>query len=150
MSDEAPVVVDPHAYARVRARELATWQCEPEEIVACLEAELGWTDTVGHEGDGDNRVPITRARQWAIEHAPDVTRARLIARVSLRKEIWQIAVGEIAAGAMPSARKELLVELMRQHCGWAKQAPLDKLMDAYFAAQRDADRKARTSGRRAA
>lgn len=133
------------ACARVRAKELATWQCEPEEIVAALENELDWTEVVGFEpGEGETQLPITRARRWAIEHAPEVTRWRLCARVELRREIWAVATGTREASAMPSARKDLLTELMRQHCGWAKQAPLDKLMDAYFAAQRDADRKTRS------
>jgi len=134
------------AQARVRARELATWQCEPEEIVASLEADLGWTDTVAV--DEEDGTPISRARQWALDHAADVTRWRLLARVELRQEIWAVATGLKSAGEMPSSRERLLTELMRQHCGWAKQAPLDKLMDAYFAAQRDHDRKARAGKHR--
>ncbi len=134
-----------HARARVRARELATWQCDPQEIVAVLEDELEWTDAVGT--DDETGEPVSRARQWAIDHAPDVTRWRLIARVKLREEIWAVATGAKEASAMPSARKDLLQELMRQHCGWAKQAPLDQLMDAYFAAQRDRDRRARQGGK---
>lgn len=130
------------ARARVLARELATIQCEPEEIVAALEVALEW----GHAVTRDDAGTVSRARQWAIEHADDVTRWRLVARVELRREIWEIASGKRSADAISSARERLLTELMRQHCGWARQAPLDKLMDAYFAAQRDQDRKARAAG----
>ncbi len=143
--------VDDEVRARAVARELAEAQCEPEEIVATLELELaGWARVVGREASdtATSGAPITRARQWAMDHADEVTRWRLAARVSLRREIWAIATAAKSAGELPSSRERLLTELMRQHCGWAKQAPLDKLMDAYFAAQRDRDRKAHAASSR--
>lgn len=130
MADEGTAVA-------TRARTLATYQCEPEEIAAVLGEEFGWDEE--------------RVNAWMVRFAGFITRHRLIARAELRGLVWRNATCTWKAGAEPnkidlndviSKDAWLIVsELMRQHVGWARTAPMDELMRAFIAASKVKDAK---------
>jgi hypothetical protein len=120
-----------------RAKELATWQCEIEEIAAVMCEEQGWGET--------------QANSWLTRMAGVITRARLTARAELRGMIWRAAsnkqrrrngTDEIDPDdIMDKDRWNIVLEVMRQHAGWARTAPMDELMRAFLQAQKQADAK---------
>jgi hypothetical protein len=123
-----------------RARELATWQCEPEEIAAVIGEETGWDEE--------------RVKSWMVRFAGVITHARLTARAELRGLVWRNATnkqrkkknakGEDVLDLFDCIGKEqwaIVSELMRQHAGWARNAPMDELMRAFIAAQKAQDKK---------
>ena len=123
-----------------RAKELATWQCEVEEIAAVIAQEQRWDEE--------------QTRKWLTRVAGVITQARLIARAELRGMIWRSAankhrrrknaegVDEVDPNdVIDRDRWVIISEVMRQHAGWARTAPMDELMRAFLAAQKQADAK---------
>jgi hypothetical protein len=125
-----------------RAKELATWQCEVEEIAAVIGQEYSWCEET--------------VRKFLVRVAGVLTQARLVARAELRGMIWRSAAnkhkrkknayGEDTDEVDPNDvidrdRWVIISELMRQHAGWARTAPMDELMRAFLAAQKQVDAK---------
>lgn len=120
---------DPGTAVATRARELATWQCEIEEIAAVLGEEFGWDEE--------------RVHSWMTRMAGMLTRSRLTARAKLRGRVWRNAVGETESQSDVISKDEwaLISEVMRQHAGWTKSStPMDELVRAFLKAQKDADK----------
>jgi hypothetical protein len=121
-----------------RARELATWQCEPEEIAAVIGEETGWDEE--------------RVKSWMVRFAGVITHARLTARAELRGMVWRNATNKHRRrkddpdtieieDVIGKETWPIVSELMRQHVGWARNAPMDELMRAFIAAQKAQDKK---------
>lgn len=116
---------DPGALVATRARELASWQCEIEEIAAVIGEETGW--------------PEPQVASWLTRMAGMVTRSRLTARAELRGRVWRASQG---IDEMSKEQWAICSELLRQHAGWAKSStPTDELVRALIKAQRDQDAK---------
>lgn len=122
---------DPRARAYTRAKELAGYQCDVDEIVAVLCDELEWTEA--------------KACEWCTAHAELITRARLVARAELRREIWETARGRMV-GEWTGPRFEFARELARQCLGWVKatgDTPIEQLAKALNTALRQRDKAPR-------
>jgi hypothetical protein len=118
--------------AASRARELATWQCEVEEIAAVLGEEFGWDEQ--------------QTASWMTRMAGMLTRSRLTARAELRGRIWRASHAD-GDDRMHKDVWAICSELMRQHAGWSKSStPMDELMRAFIAAQKAADKRGPKTG----
>jgi hypothetical protein len=114
--------------AEARAKELATYQCDVDEIVAVLCDELHWTEA--------------QACEWCTTNAELISRARLVARAELRRDIWETARGSMP-GEWSSPRFEFARELARQCLGWVKatgDTPIEQLAKALNAAIKQRDK----------
>jgi len=135
-------VADSGTDVATRARELASWQCEPEEIAACLAEEFGWDED--------------RVKSWMTRCAGVITGARLRARAEARGIVWRNATGKLRRDADGKIDRDeqvldkdtwpIMHELLRQHAGWARTAPMDELMRAFIAAAKQRDAKGPKSG----
>lgn len=122
-------MTDPGAAAIARAKELAAWQCEVEEIAAVIADEHGWDED--------------RVHAWMCRMAALITRARLMARAEARGMYFRAMRGKQIDGdpVFDRDRWGAFGEWLRQHAGWAKHTtPVDELMRAFLQAQKNADR----------
>lgn len=116
-----------------RARELASWQCEIEEIAAVIGEETGWDEQ--------------RVASYMVRMAGMITRSRLSARAELRGRIWRASKSTNEADVMTQTQWAIVSELMRQHAGWTKSsAPMDELVRAFLKAQKEQDKRGPKSG----